>query len=243
MSDYTSDVASFHQPVELQQCRNGEPGWVVEQQQCQQFQRGRSRLTKEIEVNMNPEIHTETPFDKESPSVAQPNEPKSLQGGRGSVTRFPLSPSFALTANLDNLYKASQECRKEVNWKDSVLGFQANIITNLVKLKRELLNGTYKMRPYKKFVVHEPKERLIEATNHRDRIVQRTLCNVYLYNALTKCFVYDNGANQKGKGTTFARQRLKCLIHRFWRKHGNEGCVAYVDIHSFLRFDTPRCRA
>jgi hypothetical protein len=59
--------------------------------------------------------NVETPFSKElSPSVLQ-NKPKQLQNGRGSVNRFPLSPALIDTANLDNLYKASQECRRGVN--------------------------------------------------------------------------------------------------------------------------------
>jgi retron-type reverse transcriptase len=77
------------------------------------------------------------------------------------------------TANLDNLYQASQECRRNINWKDSVLGFQANLGFNLIQLRNELLNGTYKLRPYKRFVIYEPKKRDIEATCHRDRIVTR----------------------------------------------------------------------
>lgn len=178
--------------------------------------------------------NVETPFSKElSPSVLQ-NKPKQLQNGRGSVNRFPLSPALIDTANLDNLYKASQECRRGVNWKDSVLGFQSNFIINLTQLKKELYNGTYKISPYKKFIIYEPKRRPIEATYHKDRVVQRSLCNVYLYKELTRHFVYDNGANQKGKGTDFTRNRLKCLLHRYWEKHGCDGWVCYVDIHSFF---------
>jgi hypothetical protein len=189
------------------------------------------------------ENHAETTFSKESSSVSLQKETKQSWGGRGLVTKFPLTPALISTANLDNLYQASQECRRNINWKDSVLGFQANLGFNLIQLRNELLNGTYKLRPYKRFVIYEPKKRDIEATCHRDRIVTRSLCNTYLYEALTRHFVYDNGANQKGKGTEFTRKRFKCLLHRHWERYGCEGWVCYVDIQAFFRFNPARCRS
>ncbi|MCI1244457.1 MAG: RNA-directed DNA polymerase [Bacilli bacterium] len=171
---------------------------------------------------------------KEPPSMACASRPKKEKGGRGSVNRLPLSPALISTSDLDNLYKASQECRRGVNWKDSVIGFQSNLISNLSRLKAELISGRYRIMPYKRFVVYEPKERKIEATYHRDRVVQRALCNAYLYDGLTRHFIYDNGANQKGKGTDFTRGRLKVLLHRHYLRNGPSGYVAYVDIHHFF---------
>lgn len=188
-------------------------------------------------------IYAETLLGKEPYAMAQRKEPKQSKDGREMVNHYSLSPVLAKTIDLDNLYEASQEVRRGVNWKDSVIGFQANIIPNLVRLRKEILDGAYKIRPYKEFNVYEPKKRKIEATCHRDRVVQRSLCNNYLYDALTRHFIYDNSANQKGKGTDFARDRFKCLLHRYWQKNGPNGYCAYVDIHHFLRFDTARYRA
>jgi len=198
-------------------------------------------LTERKEVNMKSTSNAETLSGKEPSSMAYEDRPKTAKGGRGAVNRFPLSPALEVTTDLDNLYKAAQEVRKEVNWKDSVLGFQANVIVNIIRLKNQLRNGIYKLQKCKRFPVFEPKKRDIEATRQVDRVVQRSLCNNYLYRQLTKHFIHDNAANQKGKGTDFARNRFKCLLHRFSLKNGNEGYCAYIDIHSFLRFHTARC--
>ena len=46
-------------------------------------------------------------------------------------------------------------------------------------------------------------------------------------------FIYDNYACQKGKGTDFARNRLKELLRRYYRKHGNTGYVYQFDIKGY----------
>lgn len=171
---------------------------------------------------------------KETSTRAYQIKPKQAKGRSGQVTLLPLTPALLLTANLDNLYNAAQEKRRGINWKDSVVGFQANIILNIVNLHNYLINGTYKIIPYKVFTIFEPKKRIIEATAFRDMVVQRSLCNCYIYHALTRHFIYDNCANQKGKGTDFARNRLKCQLHRYWLRNGSNGYCAYIDIKSFF---------
>ena len=175
----------------------------------------------------------EKPLGKES-FAATPCGPKE-EGRCGAVNRLSLSPALLATSDLNHLFRAAYECKRNVAWKDSVIGFMTNLIPNIVKIRSELIEGDYRLKPYKCFVIHEPKTREIVATSHRDRVVQRAFCNAYFYEAITRHFIYDNCANQKGKGTDFARKRLKAQIHRWWKRHGREGWVVEFDIKSFLR--------
>lgn len=163
----------------------------------------------------------------------QDSQPNS-QSRCGSENRLPLSPALLLTADLDNLFKATRLRSRGIAWKDSVLGFRANAVSNTIKLRDELLNGKYKILPYLQFTIFEPKRREIVATSFRDGVVQKSLCKNYLYQALTRHFIYDNGANQIGKGTDFSRNRLKILLHRFERNYGSDGWVVQFDIHNFF---------
>lgn len=177
--------------------------------------------------------HIEKPLGKERMTLADyypPNE----RGGSGSVNRLPLSPALEATADLDHLFEGCWLRSKGVRWKDSVLGFRANILSNIVRLRDELLSGRYKLLPYMKFTIYEPKERSIEATAFRDGVVQKSLCKNYLYKAITKSFIRDNSANQVGKGTDFARDRFKAQLHRYWLKHGCNGYVLQFDVHNFF---------
>lgn len=58
---------------------------------------------------------------------------------------------------------------------------------------------------------------------------------------MTRSFIYDNCACQKGKGTDFARGRLKCHLQRCYRKNGLDAWVLQCDINHYydnMRHDT-----
>lgn len=119
-------------------------------------------------------------------------------------------------------------------WKDSVAGYSINALKNTYKLQQSLIKHTYKIDPYQIFKLHEPKEREIVATRIKDRQFQRSLCDNILYPEVTKSFIYDNCACQRGKGVDFALDRLNCHLQRHFRKHGLHGWVLQCDIHHFF---------
>ena len=103
-----------------------------------------------------------------------------------------------------------QKCKRGVIWKDSVANFVLNGIPEVAKLSNELENGTYRERSHKYFTILYPKEREIMSIAFRDRVYQRSLNDVAIYPTMSKSFIYDNAACQKGKGSDFARKRMKC---------------------------------
>lgn len=133
-----------------------------------------------------------------------------------------------------SLYKAMHKCKKNVMWKDSVAGYVKNGLVNTYKLRNQLLNGTYKIDQYSIFRVFEPKEREIVSTRMKDRVFQRSMCDNYLYDALTNTFIYDNHACQLGKGTKKARDRLTCLMQKYFKQHGLEGFVLKCDMSNYF---------
>ncbi len=153
--------------------------------------------------------------------------------GAGTAVDGAFSPK-EMICSFDELYRAAYICRKNVMWKDSVAGFIKNALINCFVLHEELMNGSYRLSPYSVFVVHEKKTRTIVSTKMRDRVVQRSICDNYLTEYLTRGFIYDNCACLPGKGTDMARDRLKCHLQRFYRRHGLDGWVLKVDIHDFF---------
>lgn len=133
-----------------------------------------------------------------------------------------------------NLYRALQVCKRNVGWKDSVAGYVKNGLINCATLHNQLMDGTYDINKYTIFYVHEPKERKIVSTRIKDRVFQRSLCDNYLTTEVTRSFIYDNCACQEGKGTKFARDRLKCHMQRFYRKHGTNGFVLKCDLSNYF---------
>lgn len=134
---------------------------------------------------------------------------------------------------FDALWDSMIKCKKGVMWKDSVAHFVLNGIQEVVKLSNELEEGTYRERSHKYFTITFPKERDIMSISFRDRVYQRSLNDVVIYPTMSKSFIYDNCACQKGKGSDFSRGRLKCHMQRYYRKHGADGYFLKIDIKKY----------
>lgn len=142
---------------------------------------------------------------------------------------------FEKLCDVNNLYESFMKCKKGVDWKCSIQSFEAYILPEIVKISKELKNGTYKQKPFVEFDLNERgKTRHIKSLHIRDRVVQRNLCDNILNPLLQPLLIYDNGASIEGKGITFTRKRLKMHLQKYYRKYGNQGYVLLVDFSKFF---------
>lgn len=141
---------------------------------------------------------------------------------------------FEIMADFNRLYSAYLKARKGKRWKYAVVRFEVNLLENLMALHFLLTSRKYRPSPYNCFLVHEPKVRLIMYNSFRDKIVQHSLCDYVLEPLLSKTFIYDNYASQKGKGTHFGLDRLKMFMQRYYRQFGADGWVLKCDIRKYF---------
>ncbi|MDP1695982.1 MAG: reverse transcriptase domain-containing protein [archaeon] len=109
--------------------------------------------------------------------------------------------------SYENLYLAYKKARKGKSKKESVQIFDKDVERNLRELQEELITLKYKPRPLKRFIVRDPKTRVIHASAFRDRIVHHCLINI-LEPIFEKVFIYDSFASRKEKGTHLAIKRF-----------------------------------
>lgn len=140
---------------------------------------------------------------------------------------------FQKVAGYEALHESMMKCVKGVLWKDTPAHYFLNNIEENLILARQLQNGKYKQKKTRKFKVYYPKERDIVSVHFRDRVFQRSLNDNILYPKISRSFIYDNMACQKGKGPDKARERLKNFLQRFYRKHGTAGYVLKCDIKGY----------
>ena len=93
-----------------------------------------------------------------------------------------------------------------------------HIASNLKRLKYELETLTYTPSPLTTFIIRDPKTRKISASHFRDRVVHHALCNV-IEPILSKNFIYDSFANQKGKGAHLAIKRFEQFLRKIKVQH------------------------
>lgn len=136
--------------------------------------------------------------------------------------------------NFNALYEAMNKCANGVRWKAGTARYLENGLTNTQKLIDELHSGTYRLGKQMKFNIYEPKKREVVALHFRDRQVQRALLDNYLYDEITRHFIYDNVSCQKGKGTKAAVNRLKVMMIKAYRLYGDNYYIHLFDIRHFF---------
>lgn len=133
-----------------------------------------------------------------------------------------------------NLYKGLIRCKKGVIWKDSVIVRRINALQTVANLKDKLDNGTYVIAEYSCFQVYEPKKRDIVSTRFIDRMFQSSLVKNYLYHEVQRRFIYPNFACQLDKGTDEAREYLKKMMNKAFRKYGKGAVIIKFDLHNYF---------
>ncbi len=149
-------------------------------------------------------------------------------------TRKETAMYYKRACSFGSLYKGLKRSCRNVRWKDSVTGYEANGLKNTLELSERLQNGKYRISDYQEFTVHEPKERRILASRLVDRQFQRSLCDSGLYNDIVEHLIRDNMACQTGRGVDDALKRMKIHLWRHYRQNGVEGWALKCDIHHFF---------
>ena len=133
------------------------------------------------------------------------------------------------------LYDAFRASMKGSAWKEEPQKFEIDFLSEIVKLKHELVAREYQTMPGSEFTLSERgKVRHIHGGRMRDRVVRHALCDTVLDEALQPYLIYNNSASQKGKGVSFARKMFEKDLHNYWLKHRtNDGYVGFVDFSKF----------
>ena len=107
---------------------------------------------------------------------------------------------FPLIASFNALRIASRKAVLGKRKKPGASAFFANIERELLRLERELLDGSYRPGRYVEILIKEPKQRLVSAAPFRDRIVHHALCAV-IFPLFEPSFIGNTFANRTAKGT------------------------------------------
>jgi retron-type reverse transcriptase len=108
--------------------------------------------------------------------------------------------SFKAICSIENLFSAWHKVSLGKSAKSSILEYYRNLDYNLASVSHDLHNETYQPGPLYRFLIKDPKERIIAASPVRDRVVQHALMN-YCDQVFDRHLIYDSYACRIGKGT------------------------------------------
>lgn len=125
----------------------------------------------------------------------------------------PNNSLFSQVCSFANIHSAFKKARKGKKTKKDILFFNYYAEYNLIGIKNDLINNTYRHGKYKEFVVNDSKKRRIKAPTFRDRVVHHALCNI-IEPIFDKSFIFDSYACRKNKGSHSAVWRLQSFLRK-----------------------------
>lgn len=134
--------------------------------------------------------------------------------------------------SFENLHAAYLRARRGKRDRIEVQRFELDLEGNLIQLQNELIWGEYRTGAYRKFIVTEPKERIVAALPFRDRVVQHAIVGV-IEPIWERRFIADSYACRPGKGTHKGADRAQAMLRKVKREHGHV-FVLKADISKFF---------
>ena len=140
--------------------------------------------------------------------------------------------------NFENVYSNAKKCTRNVGYKKSTINFKLHMFSIVGRTCLDIKENNYKVGKTYNFVINERgKERIIDAPLINDRLVHKVISNSILSPIYEPNYIYDNGASLVGKGFSFAINRVKILLRKWYLKHGMNGYIVLIDFSKFF----PNC--
>lgn len=141
---------------------------------------------------------------------------------------------FDDVVDIQNMELAFKKSMKGTNkYSVDAIEFASDETYNIRELRQSLINGTYEFTAYKRFKVYEPKERIIDAPYHRDKVVQLAIDKV-LKRIYQPSFIFDSYACLDKKGSHKATDRVSEFLSRANWEYGDESYIIKLDISKFF---------
>ena len=133
-----------------------------------------------------------------------------------------------------NLYNSFLGLRERFRLCSDGTAYVVQAPIHILHTHKKLMDGTYKRKPYKHGITHgRGKDRFLDIPYAEDRVVMNCLTKYCLMPLFEPFFIYDSYSGRKGRGPEFAKRRLEADLHKFYRKHGNDGYILLFDVKDF----------
>jgi retron-type reverse transcriptase len=129
---------------------------------------------------------------------------------------------------FEALHRAWREVKRGKAERGLVLRYEDDLVPNLERVLESLRSGTYHPQPHYEFVLHDNKERLIQAPHLEDRIVQHAVCNAIRLPVQNK-LIHHTYSCLIGRGVHRCSQQL----HKYL-KSGKYSYYVKADVRKFF---------
>lgn len=121
---------------------------------------------------------------------------------------------MARIADRENLNEAFLRAAKAKRGKQAVVDFRRNLDENLLRMREQLLDGSFRFGQYHFFTIHDPKTRSICAASFPERVAFHAIMRV-CHPVFDNYQIYESYACRKGKGQYKALERTQHFARRY----------------------------
>lgn len=134
---------------------------------------------------------------------------------------------------FENILSSFNEVRKNTKNKRRVFNMTQYKSVYIGRVYKTLINKSYAVGPYIKFLIKDPKERTIVSQNIHDKIINHLVARYILYPALLPCLLDVNVASRKDLGTS-AGLELSNNFRRICNIKYKQYYILKCDIYHFF---------
>lgn len=98
------------------------------------------------------------------------------------------------------MLKAYERAAENKHKCKEVIIYELDLASNIIKVLKQLYDGTYNVGEYRKFKIYEPKERIIQSLPFSDRIVQQWYVEEFIKKIFVPKFIQDTYACIENRG-------------------------------------------
>lgn len=135
--------------------------------------------------------------------------------------------------SVENLLAAWNEFIPGKRGRKDIQEFEHQFMDNILKLHRDLADGTYSHGGYHAFKISDPKPRDIHKATVRDRLVHHALYRV-LYPFFDRTWIADSYSCRENKGTHRAMNRFKTFGFKVSKNDTKTCWVLKCDLRKFF---------
>ena len=141
--------------------------------------------------------------------------------------------SYDSIISFENLLESWREFSRDKKRQKDVTEFSAHLIDNILSLRRELKEKTYRHGPYRHAKINDPKLRDIHIASVRDRLLHHAIYRV-MYPYFDRTFVFDSYSCRRDKGTHRSFNRFREYARDASHNHTRTVWVLKCDIRKFF---------
>lgn len=193
--------------VELEHEHRGSPG-----ERSLRSEAGRLRAASQY-LSFGVTVQTHSLCDEDQLLSAASTLGRTWQEGPvlGDVMPKTADNLFHRITDFENLWAAYLAARKGKRYRIDTMRFAANLETNILRIRDDLVAGTWCPGNARCFRVYEPKWRDIQAPPFEDRVVHHALVRV-VEPHFDRKFIYHSYACRKGKGAQKAVRAVQAML-------------------------------